>query len=91
MKTLFLDDEQCGLLREMLDFVPLKPRYITLVADLLQRIPEPEAQGPGPGSAPPAVHSSPTGGGFQLIARNPKHQAMLESIFARLPHGGDGI
>ena len=74
MKTLFLDDEQCGLLREMLDFVPLNPRYLPLVVDLLQRIPEPEVLVPAPGSTPPAVHSSPTGGGFQLIRR--------------LPHGG---
>lgn len=90
MKTLFLDDQECSLFREMLDFVPLKPRYIAFVVDLLQRIPEPEAgSAPSSGSAPPAVHSSPTGGGFQLIARNPKNQAALESIFRRLPHGGD--
>lgn len=87
MKTLFLDDEQCSLLREMLDFVPLNPRYLPLVVDLLQRIPEPEAKGPGPGSAPPAVHSSPTGGGFQLIAHTWEGKALLAMLNKVMPHG----
>lgn len=87
MKTLFLDDEQCSLLREILDFVPLRPRYLPFVVDLLQRLPEPEALVPAPGSTPPAVHSSPTGGGFQLIAHILQAQKRLESLMARLPHG----
>lgn len=72
MKTLFLDDEQCVLLREMLDLVPMTPRHLPLIVDLLQRIPEPAAAATSPGSAPSAVSTSPTGGGFQL---------------RRLPHG----
>lgn len=90
MQPLFLDDEQCVLLSEVLDLIPLTPRYMAFVVDLQHRIPKPEALVPAPGSTPPAVHSSPTGGGFQLVAHTLQAQKRLESLMARLPYG-DGL
>lgn len=79
-KTLFLDDEQQQLLVEVLGTVPLNRRYLPFVADLIQRL-EPEAgSAPSPGSTPPAVHSSPTGGGFQLIAHTWEGKALLATF-----------
>ena len=83
MKALFLDDEQCALVREMLDYVPLTPRYLPLVVDLLQRIPE-SAAGPDTSadSAPPTPvdPSRGIGGGFRLTALTAKGAAKLAHL-----------
>lgn len=83
MKTLFLDDEQCNLVREMLDFVPLTPRYMPLVVDLLQRIPESDADAnPSADSAPaaPICSSKETAGGFSMLAHTERAVSMLDAI-----------
>lgn len=81
MKTLFLDDEQCKLVREMLDFVPLTPRYLPLVVDLLQRIPESAAQGPSADSAPPSpLAHRELGGGFTLKALTPRGADHIDEV-----------
>lgn len=84
--ALFFDDEQCALLREMLDFVPLNKRYITFVVDLLQRVPEPVVAPSCDGSALP-VPAVDGAGGVALVAFTDKGKSALADVLRRLPDG----
>jgi hypothetical protein len=89
-KSLFFDNDQIVIFREVLDMVPLTPRYLPFVVDMLQRLPESDAVPThGPDSCRPAPKVPESGRGFQLKAHTPQGAAWIESLLARLPHSGD--
>ncbi len=90
MKTLFLDDQQEQLLREILESQPLTPRYLPFVADLMSRLEPTAAQEPGGGSTRPAPPVPESGRGFQLIAHTWEGAALKRMLDRVLPHG-DGL
>lgn len=104
--ALFFDDEQVEILREILDHVPLTPRYIGFVADVLQRLPESAASPDGcsGGAAQsPSLHEEAGRCLSTAIDRDaPRRTATdrigtdlssaLRSVFeTRLPHGGSSL
>lgn len=80
---LFFDDEQTELLREMLDFVPLTPRYIPFIADLLGRLPESVVAPQADSGRPAPFLPTESGRRFTLVPHTPK-AAMTVDVVNRM-------